>query len=147
MSELNNGSDGEMGPEAEEMGLHERISALEAQLSTAHEALDSSERQRSIDLALVDADAIDVETARLLTEMAVLQMEEPDVLLAVNELKESKPFLFKRQRYSGVSAMGVGSGGGREGSACAIEDAAEAAMVTGDRASLLAYLRMRRDGA
>jgi len=124
-------------------GLEERIGALETQLAQAHEALDASERQRSIDLALVEADAVDVETARLLTEMAVLEMEEPDVRLAIAELRERKPFLFRRSRRGGVSAMGIGGGAG---AGDALEDAAETALATGDRASLLAYLRMRRRG-
>lgn len=130
----------------QEAGLSERITALEAQLSQAHEALDASERQRSIDLALIEADAVDVETARLLTEIAVMQMDEPDVLLAVSDLRERKPFLFRRARVAGVSAMGVHGVDLRGGSAGALEEAAEAALVTGDRASLLAYLRMRRTG-
>lgn len=126
-----------------ETGLAERIGALEAQLAQAHEALDASERQRTIDLALMEADAVDVETARLLTEIAVLEMEEPDVRLAVADLRERKPFLFRRSRRAGVSAMGIGGagGGGDE-----LEAAAETALATGDRASLLAYLRMRRRG-
>lgn len=134
----------EAAVEAEiEAGLAERISALEAQLAQAHEALDASERQRSIDLALVEADAVDVETARLLTEIAVLEMDEPDVRLAVADLRERKPFLFRRSRRAGVSAMGIGGAGG---GGDALEAAAETALATGDRASLLAYLRMRRRG-
>jgi|GEM_PF-6794598 len=132
--------------EAGSASLDDRIAALEAQLRQAHEALDASERQRSIDLALVEADAVDVETARLLTEIAVTQMDEPDVALAVSELKGRKPFLFRRERPLGVSAMGVGGAVGRGGLAGELEDAAEAALETGDRASLLAYLRMRRSG-
>ena len=127
--------------------LHERITSLEAQLNQAHEALDASERQRTIDLALIEADAVDVETARLLTEITVTQMDEPDVLLAVSELKERKPFLFRAERSRGVSAMGVDGvhgGLGRDGSVSGLEDAAEAALANGDRASLLTYLRMRR---
>ena len=132
--------------------LGARISALEAQLEQAHEALDASERRRTIDLALIEADAVDVETARLLTEIAVLQMDEPDVLLAVSELRERKPFLFRRARASGGPAfgamgeLGAGAALGRGGAAGGLEGAAEAALATGDRASLLAYLRMRRAG-
>jgi len=137
----------ESGPEIEtESGLSERIGALETQLSQAHEALDASERQRSIDLALIEADAVDVETARLLTEIAVTQMDEPDVALAVSDLRDRKPFLFRRAQASGVSSMSVRGVAGNDGSAGALEDAAEAAMASGDRASLLAYLRMRRNG-
>lgn len=136
----------EPGAAAQGGELSERITALEAQLSQAHEALDSSERQRSIDLALIEADAVDVETARLLTEIAVMQMDEPDVLLAVSELRERKPFLFRRPRSAGVCAMGAHGDGERGGTSGALEDAAEAAMATGDRAALLAYLRMRRTG-
>ena len=152
-AQVTDGDGGEAGGTVErEATLDERITALEAQLAQAHEALDASERQRSIDLALIEADAVDVETARLLTEIAVMQMDEPDVLLAVTELKGRKPFLFRRERPAGGPAFGaMGAHGahpalGRGGSASALEDAAEAALAAGDRASLLAYLRMRRAG-
>ncbi|MCB9838381.1 MAG: hypothetical protein H6813_03500 [Phycisphaeraceae bacterium] len=129
----------------EQASLLDRIGALEAQLAQAHEALDASERQRTIDLALIEADAVDVETARLLTEIAVMQMEEPDVRLAVSELRERKPFLFRRERGPVSPALGaMGIGGAAVGGG--LEDAAGAAMATGDRAALLAYLRLRRAG-
>ena len=151
-SEVMNESTGEVvdeavGDEAEEASaLLERIAALEAQLSQAHEALDASERQRAIDLALIESDAVDVETARLLTEIAVTQMDEPDVALAVSELKLRKPFLFRRGRSGGVSAMGALGPVDHAGSVNGLEEAAEAAMASGDRSSLLTYLRMRRAG-
>jgi len=124
--------------------LHQRIEALEDSLGRAREALDASERRREIDLALVESDALDLETARLLTEMAVTQMDEPDVKSAVAELRRDKPFLFRAARSVAVPTMGAGEHGaaGRD----ALGDAAEAAMTSGDRASLLAYLRLRRSG-
>lgn len=122
----------------------ERIAALEAELASTREALEASERRRQIDLALSDSDAVDVEVARLLTEAAVAQMDEPDVALAVEELRARKPFLF-RGGAGGVGARGpglrplteTGGGGGLEG-------LAEEARQTGDRRALLRYLRQRR---
>lgn len=124
-----------------EMG--ERVSELERDLLTAREALDSAERARQIDSALADADAVDLETARLLTEMAVMQMEEPDVRLAVEELKKKKGFLFRRKRSLMSATAGSIASPGRHR---AVEAAHEAA-GSGDRAALLAYLRARRGGA
>ncbi len=125
-------------------GLSARVEALTLELAAAREALTGAERRREIDLALVESEAIDLETARLLTEAAVTAMEEPDVRLAVTDLRRRKPFLFRRERaYRGAPAMRART---EDDGGAGLEEAAEAAMANGDRASLLAYLRMRRAG-
>lgn len=122
--------------------LASRVGELERDLMTAREALDASERSRRIDAALVEADAVDLETARLLTEMAVAQMDEPDVQLAVEDLRRKKGFLFRRRRPGSAAVTGSIAAPGRDRAAEAALDAA----VSGDRAALLAYLRARRTG-
>lgn len=122
--------------------MGERVSELERDLGAAREALDSAERGRQIDAALAEADAVDLETARLLTEMAVAQMDEPDVRLAVEELQRKKGFLFRRQRSGMSAATGSIASSGRHRAV----EAAQAAAGSGDRAALLAYLRARRGG-
>ena len=123
-----------------EMG--ERLGEMERDLSAARAALDAAERARQIDAALADADAVDLETARLLTEMAVSQMDEPDVRLAVEELRRKKGFLFRRRRTGTGAATGAIASPGRG----RVMEAARAAADSGDRAALLAYLRARRNG-
>ncbi|MFI4898392.1 MAG: hypothetical protein ACIARR_11265 [Phycisphaerales bacterium JB059] len=111
----------------------ERIAALEAELEAAREALEASERRRQIDLALSDSDTVDLEVARLLTEAAVSQMDEPDVALAVEELRARKPFLF-RSAPGGAGRPGPGMRPAEEGSpAGGLEGLAEEARRSGDR--------------
>ncbi len=124
-----------------------RISELEAKLVAAREATDASERRREIERALGESDTVDVETARLLTEAAVAQMDEPDVALAVDELRRRKPFLFHGEpaaaQMRGIAMrpaqeMMIGDG--------ALDGLADEARQTGDRRVLLRYLRQRRCG-
>jgi predicted RNase H-like nuclease (RuvC/YqgF family) len=99
------------------------------------------ERRASVDALLLEAEAIDIESARLLTEMAVAHMDEPDVETAVTELKRRKPFLFKAASAASTLAAKV------DGAARVLDAAANAAVeaqLTGSRTDLLRYLRLRR---
>lgn len=126
------------------LGAERRVEELEGQLgecetalAQARAALDEAELQRRIEQELIDAEALDLETARMLTEAAVSQMDEPDVGSAVAELKRRKPFLFGQG--SRASAMS-----GHVACSSEAEDVAELAKATGDRGLLLRYLRLRR---
>jgi hypothetical protein len=92
---------------------------------------------------LTAAKAVDLETARLLTEAVIAEMDEPDVVLAVRELCDRKPFLFgaKRHAASGGVAMSPDQvrGGDEE-----LSTIAQRAKSSGDRSELLRYLRARR---
>ena len=138
--------EGTAAPGRREAELEAKVEALERTLEGAREALDASERRREIDLALASADAVDLETARLLTEVAVASMEAPDVAAVVSDLRRRKPFLFRadadpRGGSPGASAaMSAGAPTGAPG----LEDEAERAARSGDRASVLRYLRARR---
>lgn len=124
--------------------LEAKVSELEKALSLSRESLDAAERRHQIDLALVEAEAIDLETARLLTELAVQAMDSKDVRAAVNELKSRKGFLFRSS--SPTSGRNRGAMGAREhtGNGSTLRSAAEAAAASGDRGDLLRYLRARR---
>ena len=98
------------------------------------------ERQQKIDRLLAESEAIDLEAARLLTEAAVEEMEEPDVEAVVEDLRRHKPYLF-RQRGPVRLAMGART---RAGSQERAEDAAREASMSGNRRDLLRYLRLRR---
>lgn len=145
--------------------LEEGLARAKADLDAAHETIDACERRREIDQALWEAGAADLETARLLTEIAVSRMETPDVRAAVAELAAGKPFLFRRARpgtglrgiagdaLPGAAAPSGGSGGGsgvmsalprEEPGALELAAIADEAAATGDRAALLRYLRLRR---
>ena len=127
---------------------HERIEALEAELARAQETVALTERRAMIDRELTAARAIDLETAHLLTEAAISEMDEPDVEIAVRELRARKPFLFVCEdpahngRGSGaMSAFERGTGGDDD-----LGDLAHSARSSGDRNELLRYLRARRRG-
>lgn len=121
--------------------LQATLTDSQAELTQLRDAVSRMERQQKIDALLSDADAVDMEVARLLTEAAVEVMDEPDVALAIDELRRTKPYLFSRQRVE-TGAMGLR---GRATSLPA-EEAASVAATTGDRRDLLRYLRLRRNG-
>lgn len=123
--------------------LQSQHQQLEGQLELARQTIDAVERRQKIDQMLVESDAVDLEAARLLTELAVEQMDESDVAAAVEELRQRKPYLFRRRHSGGGGASlsprprpGNGSG--------TLDDAAEQASQSGDRRDLLRYLRLRR---
>ncbi|GJQ28623.1 MAG: hypothetical protein HBSAPP03_05070 [Phycisphaerae bacterium] len=120
--------------------LAQELAALRDTLAKAREALDHAERRHAIDLELLRADAVDLETARLLTATAVAGMQNADVAAAVADLRRAKPFLFRRR--TAPSAMGSGASAPERPA----DRFAREARETGDRASLLRYLRARRAG-
>jgi hypothetical protein len=124
--------------------LRRQYTELQQSLEEAEFQVALTERRRQIDQMLIESDAIDLEAARLLTEATIDQMDDADVALAVEELRQRKPYLFRRA----ASPAGVGGSMSphprRNGHPAS--EAAEAAAVTGDRRDLLRYLRMRRRG-
>lgn len=124
------------GPTPAEAGARE--AELEAALGKAREALDHAERRHAIDLELLRAGVVDIEVARLMTELAVAGMEKADVAHAVADLRRRKPFLFRRVPVPGLMGPLTETGGGER------ESLAREAEETGDRRTLLRYLRARR---
>jgi hypothetical protein len=139
-------------PEDRVASLESKVNELVSTLAQTREALDAAERRHQIDLALVEADAVDLETARLLTELAVSQMDDRDVALAVRDLRQRKPFLFKNAAKSDPRAGGarptrhLGAMGARDttNQPSPLRNFANEAAQTGDRTALLRYLRARR---
>lgn len=119
-------------------GLDAELAELRTTLAQARAALDAAERRHAVEIELLKSDAIDLETARLLTETALTNMPKADAATVVAELKKRKPFLFRRT--SAPSAMGAGA------PARPAEEFARTARQTGDRKSLLKYLQARRAG-
>jgi hypothetical protein len=120
----------------------EQVAALRQQVDQSRETIDALERRQRVHELLADADAVDVEVAALLTEQAVAAMAEPDVKLAVDELRRAKPYLFRHRPPRRAETMA-----GRIPADAAHDDAdhaAQHAAATGDRQDLLRYLRLRR---
>ncbi len=120
--------------------LRDRFTQLQAQLDSSQDTITSLERRQKIDALLTNSDAIDLEAARLLTEISVSQMDEPDVSAAVSDLRRQKPYLFRHRPRVNDSAMAPRV----DLPAAQASAAAERAAATGDRRDLLDYLRLRR---
>ena len=121
--------------------INEELRAMSAKLEEANQTVAGLERRQKVDALLMESDAIDLEAARLLTEQAVLLMDEPDIEMAVNDLRRHKPYLFRHRREPEDSAMAPSIHPNGHDPA---EQAAEQAARTGDRRDLLRYLRLRR---
>jgi len=120
------------------LAAESRLEQAEAELTGAREAIDASERRREAERLLLEHGALDLETALMLTEAAVGQMDEPDVATAVEELRRRKSFLFtRRSRASAMSEVSEGED--------SLAAAASEARESGDRRVLLRYLRLKRE--
>lgn len=124
--------------------LQGKLKNVEAELSKTQQTIAYLERRQKIDALLADADAVDFEVARLLTEAAVETMDEPDVALAIEDLRRGKPYLFRQRAAASAAAMSARARGGVSPSTI---EAAQAAAASGDRRDLLQYLRLRRNGS
>lgn len=126
--------------------LEAQAASLNEQLAQAREAIDHVEKRHQIDMMLVESDAVDIESARLLAELAVQQMPGKDIRAVIDDLRRRKPVLF-RARQAPAATPGPMSPASRAVSGDALlESAAEEAAITGDRNALLRYLRARRGG-
>ena len=115
------------------------------ELSQAKQTVDALDRRAQIDQLLTESDALDLEVASLLTEAAVTMMDEPDIKLAVEDLKRHKPYLFRSKRTGEASPVSPMAGHPpRSNVGRTQRNAADRAAATGDRRDLLRYLRLRR---
>jgi chromosome segregation ATPase len=121
--------------------LQAQLNEAQQRFEQAEQTIDSLERRQRIDALLAEADAIDVDAARLLTEAAVQTMDEPDVAEAVQDLRRHKPYLF---HPDSTSSDGLALAPQIEGNDDPLAQAAEQAQHSGDRRDLLRYLRLRR---
>ncbi len=131
--------------EAPDPGADERVRELEARLASRNEDVARLERRAQLDELLREAHVIDLDAARLLTEMTAAALDDADDLAAaVTELRTSKPWLFAPPAppVRSASAPRV-----MRRPVDPIEDAATDAARTGARRDLLRYLRLRRSCA
>lgn len=125
--------------EEQASSLETQVVRLQSELDQSRAALSQADRLHAVDMALTQAGAVDLETARLLAHRQM--NESPDISTdeLVASLTRAKPYLFAPVRVS-HSAMSPRI----DDAQAALCDAADRASRTGDRASLLAYLRARR---
>lgn len=121
--------------------IQQQLDQAQQRYEEAEQAIESLERRQRIDELLAEADTVDMEAARLLTEVAVQSMDEPDLAEAVDDLRRHKPYLFHRE---GRGVGGLALAPRLEGVDDPLAQAAEQAQHSGDRRDLLRYLRLRR---
>ena len=120
--------------------LEEELELSRAKISDLERQLASETMQSELERQLVDAGAVDLETAIVLAE---LRLAEGGVTIAeaVGSLMQSKGFLFRRPgRTAGASALSGAPARPKE----SLEELAHEARETGDRRAVLRYLRRRR---
>lgn len=134
-SPLSTGGD----PEERVRALEAEVAALRTVVAQLQQQIEGADRRRTIEKALTDNQAVDLETATLLTEAAMSGPGSPDAASAVRDLRKRKPFLFHPTSTRGSAMSGAVSGGDH-----GMNQAADEARASGDRAALLRYLKMRR---
>lgn len=128
-----------LAAEARVEQLIDELSTAQRQAAELRAAVDAVERRARIERELTRAEAVDLETATLMTEAALASMDAPDVARAVADLRRRKPFLFA------ASAGGSGSMPARPApGGPGLGDMAEEARQSGDQRLLLRYLRAKR---
>ena len=120
--------------------LKQQLEQRHQQLNTAQQTIAQLEKRQRIDALLNEADAVDLGVARLLTEQAVSEMDEPDLDLAVDDLRRHKPYLFRQSATSSPAMAPRVTTNGQDPT----DQAAQRAVDSGSRRDLLDYLRLRR---
>jgi len=135
--------------EAAETILADLQNDLEARIATIDEQrarIDSLTRARELDERLIEAGAVDLETARLLAQRAIDESEDDDPEAAIEAIRARKPFLF-RTHFRGSGVLGPRPRNEQERAQIdQVERAAADAAESGRRQDLLRYLRLRRRG-
>jgi len=122
--------------------LAERVIELETDLESAKTSLEWSELERTLDEAVASSGAIDPDTVRLLATRALESDPEATPASAIAALRDVKPVLFRAPVGTAGPMAARRPPGEARGLAAAKQRATE-----GDRASLLQYLRLRREQA
>ena len=120
--------------------LQSELAQVKEALAQARAALVEQKQSQELEQQLIEAGAIDIETAKILAE-ARLRTGESTVEEVVSELAASKKFLFRSRKKA---AAGSAVSGSPSVVKSPLEDLADQARQTGDRRALLKYLRQRR---
>lgn len=121
------------------------IAQLEQQLAEARASFEDAEQRHQLDLLLIEADAIDLDTTRLLLERALTD-HEGHPADAIDALKRSKPFLFRNAQPTtpSLGAMPAEPDLALTNEGHRLLELAEQAAERGDRKAVLRYLQARR---
>ncbi len=120
--------------------LEEELELAQARIAELERRLASESMRTELERQLVDAGAVDLETATVLAER---RLAEGGLTVgeAVSALAQSKGFLFRKPgRSVGASALSGAPARAKD----SLEELAHEARETGDRRAVLKYLRRRR---
>ncbi len=126
--------------EAQIEELQAKLDEVQSELERTRSAASESDQRRALELELALAEAQDIDTAVLVAQSVLAQMDDPDVKAAVAELRQAKPFLFRASPTGSAMSSRVPAAA----PGAVLGDLADEARETGDRALLLQYLRARR---
>lgn len=124
--------------------LKAQLAENQEQIRRSEVLIESLQRRQEMDEILVEHDAVDLETARLLVEQAIAEGDAEDVASAVAELQQRKPVLFRPRKAVQATAQAPREINGRTLRQESLERAASAASETGERRDVMRYLRLRR---
>lgn len=120
--------------------LERRLAEVEASAAALGEAVKAQGRARAIDAALLRAGVSDLDAARAaIDRLAPEPQPDADPQRIVDQLRAHRPGLFASIRAPIAPVMH-----GASGDALAAQRIARQATTTGDRRSVLQYLRLRR---
>ena len=127
-----------------------QLTHVEEHLCETKRQIDDARNEQEIRLALIDAGAVDIDTARLLVQSMLDENANgdgnPDIEQIVHTVRERKPFLF-RSEWSAPdngSVMGGHLRPQQTHRATPLHHAASEARNSGRRQDLLRYMRLRR---
>lgn len=124
------------------------LAALTVELESTRRTLEAIRRERDVHKGLFEAGAHDLDIGAAMIERDAQASPEKPVVELIADLRKRKPGLFARTSATtpvqrpGASAMSVRPPGDDPRRA-----AADRAAASGDRSSLMAYLRLRRQPA
>lgn len=117
---------------------------LRASLTETQASLRALERRAALDHALLEAQPLDNETVRILTERTLETDPDADIHTALRTLRDTKPFLFRAESPNPLAALGPMSPEPKPAPPTDPRTTALAAARRGDRSALLRYLTLRR---
>ena len=126
--------------------LAEQLAQAESQASEMAEHLQTLQIEQELIRKLAAAGAVDLETAVLIAKARVGGEEKADLDGVIEQLRKEKQYLFSGQTGGGMTAKKTAGAKDRmQNSQAVLEKAAKEAAVTGSRADLQKYLKLRRN--
>jgi hypothetical protein len=125
--------------------LSEQLAAEKAQTAELSEQLSSIQTEQKLIYKLTVAGAVDLEAAMLLAKARMQGKTEADLDACIEQLKKQKQYLFGNTNTAATTKKTAAAKERTTNNLAALERAAKRASVTGNRADLQEYLKLRRN--